>query len=140
MRLSKKLAFGAAAGVVPFLVVQTPAAAATAEDREDKVVTYTATGGATMDCALTAAHVVDTDTGDLSVVLVTAGCRGGLSITASYRDLSGASDLSSANTQGTEVLDMTEFNVGSTAVTVDYEVNISDCSANCDHTLQTKTK
>lgn len=45
-----------------------------------------------------------------------------------------------ADSGGSNIQHATVRDVGSTAVTVDHSVVFDHCSANCSHTLQTKTK
>jgi len=141
VRLSTKLTVGAAAGLLPFLVGQPSAAAAFKADDDGGVVTYISTGGSRVNCSLSAAHTVDSDSGELTATLSTGtNCRGGLQIVASYVDRHGDVVRSSASARSTQFLTLKEFNAGSTAVTVDHTVELANCASNCSHTLQTKTK
>jgi len=137
MGLPKKLAVGAAAGVVPFLVGQLPAMAAVAEDSVGSGTEYTHENGDRLLCFLQARHRVDTDTGNLDVEFIT--CRGTLDVTVRYVDVNGEALTTSTNAIG-EVQRISLHNVGRTAVTADYRLEIADCASNCTHTLQTKTK
>jgi hypothetical protein len=145
MRRWTKLAVGAAAGVLPLLVGHAPATAATRDDSDAKAATFTSTSGATVDCGLTAAHSVNSDSGVLNVELITATsdddpCRGGLVFSAQYVNRAGETARSNGLAEGAHRLLVTEFDAGSTAVTVDYGVTFANCTANCSHTLQTRTK
>jgi hypothetical protein len=144
MRLSRKLALGAAAGVVPFLVGQSWAAAATAQD-DDSIMglSFTSTGGSTVLCNIEASHTVDSDSGLLEVALFTDGnppCRGALFLDVQYVNRHDEAARIHADSRGSTSQFATIEDAGSTAVTVDYSVSFDDCSANCIHNLQTKTK
>ena len=147
MRLSRKLALGAAAGVIPFLVGQSPAGAATAQD-DDSItnLSFTSADGSPVICNIFASHTVDTDfeeVGDLEVQLAMSGdslCRGHLFLDIRYVNRQGGAARVFADSGGSNLQHATVRDVGSTAVTVDHSVLFDDCSANCSHTLQTKTK
>ena len=138
---------GAAVGVVPFLVGQLPAAAATATD-DDSItnLSFTSTDGSPVICNLFASHTVNTDfeeTGELEVQLTTSGdalCRGHNFLDIRYVNRQGGAARVFSDSAGSNLQHATIRDVGSTAVTVDYAVLFDDCSANCSHTLQTKTK
>jgi hypothetical protein len=144
MRRSRNLALGAAAGVVPFLIGQSPAAAATAQD-DDSItnLSFTSADDSPVSCNIFASHTVDSDLGELEVELTTSGdplCRGGLFLDIRYVNRHDEAARVFASSGGSNLQHATVRDVGSTAVTVDYEVQFDDCSANCLHTLQTQTK
>jgi hypothetical protein len=139
MGRSKKLAVGAALGVIPFLVGQTPAAAAVAQDSDHRDAVYTAAGGDRVLCFIDASHEVDTGTGGLDVEL-SASCRGTLDITVRYVDENGEAITTSTTARGGNFQSISLHKVGSTAVTADYQIVIDGCASDCTHTLQTSTK
>ena len=144
MRRSRKLALGAAAGVVPFLVGQSPAAAATAQDGDSITnLSFTSTGGSTVTCNIFASHTVDLDVPELEVQLSTSGdppCRGSLFLDIHYVNRHDEAARVFSSSGGSILQHASLRDVGSNAVTVDYNVLFDDCSANCSHDLQTKTK
>jgi hypothetical protein len=134
-----KLAVGAALGAIPFLASQAPAAAAVAQDADQPTVVFTHAGGDRIPCTLDGRHEVDTGTGALDVSFRSIGCSGTVDLTVRYVDQDGDAMTTSASGHGDSV-SVELHKVGSTAVTVDYEIVIDACIATCTHTLQTSTK
>ena len=146
MRLSKKLAVGAAAGVLPFLIGQSPAGAVVKSDESEQPVSFTSTSGTTVRCRITALHTVDTDSGRLEVNLTTGTpssdadpCRADLLVVVEYVDRNGDEVRSLADAFGTVSLRLGSFNAGSSAVNAFYSVDFTDCATSCARGLETQT-
>jgi hypothetical protein len=138
MGRSKKLAAATAAGVIPFLVGQSPASAAVAQDSEHRDAVYTDAGGDRVLCFIDASHEVDTGTGNLDVELG-ASCRGTITITVRYVDQNDEALTTSTTARG-DFQSISLHKVGRTSVTADYHLVIDGCTSTCTHTLQTSTK
>jgi hypothetical protein len=124
---------------MPVLAGQTAAGAAVAQDADQLGVVYTDVGGDRLPCFIDAHHEVDTDTGELDVTL-SAGCRGTLHIIVRRPDENGVEIDTITTARRSDFQSIHLERIGRTAVTVDYQIVIDDCTSTCFHTLQTKTK
>jgi hypothetical protein len=139
-RSTKLVAGAAAAGLLPFLLGQSPAAAAFATESDARTVSFTANSGETVTCNIFAAHRVDTESA-LEIEFFMSGdpCRGGLNVAFQYVD-DGETRFGGTFAANTTGYSASIPGAETTAVTVDYTLTFSNCSANCSHTFQTKTK
>jgi hypothetical protein len=142
MRRSSKWAVGAVAAFVPVLAGTSPAAAATASNFTFEDLVWTSTGGVENSCTISGQHSVDSDSGDLTAIfsISSGSCFGDIFITIQYVDDHGDPARVGGASHGASSDIIFIQDAGTTAVTVDYQLNIRDCSNNCRHFLQTKTK